>query len=200
MSFPVYTVTFHFPPRATRLAARLAGGLLALAPLACPGGYLPKVGPAPLRYVEELPRRVRVPAAPESAATPATPDTNQTQTAVATMDAALTNDAPQAIVLTAKSPLPWFDWLTPVTPPPPARSEAPSEDVPSPHAEITPQAMIPFFQNRTSERGNREVATWGAVTFTPPVPGQRPESKAAYQQQPPTPTPPPAANAPAPRP
>jgi hypothetical protein len=142
---------------------------------------------------------VRVTRTVETTAAATSASTNGT--AAITAEAGLTNDAPEAIVLTAKSPLPWFDWLTPVTPPPARAEAAPSEDVASPHSEITPQAMIPFFQTRTAERGGREVSTWGAVTFTPPVPGQRPESKAAYQQTPnPASTPPSAAAPPVPRP
>lgn len=195
MSPPVNAAITRFVPRAGQLAARLAAGFLVGAPLACPGGYLARVGPAPLRHAEELPRLVRVTkpvetAAPAKAAPPQHPDT-------AGADPAVTNDAPEAIVLTAKSPLPWFDWLTPVTPPPRRAEAAPSEDVASPHSEITPQSMIPFFQTRTGDKGGREVSTWGAVTFTPPVPGQRPESKAGYQQ---TPAPAPAPAPPTPRP
>jgi len=198
MSPPVIAASHRFVLRARCVAA----GLLAAAPLACPGGYLPKVGPAPLRHAEDIPRVVRVTAmaATALAAKTAGASTNAA-TGAATAEAGAFNDAPEAIVLTAKSPLPWFDWLTPVTPPPARPEAAPTEDAASPHSEITPQAMIPFFQTRTSQGGGREVSTWGAVTFTPPVPSQRPESRAGYQQAPPpAPAPPPPAAPSAPKP
>ncbi|MFM1770104.1 MAG: hypothetical protein RJA22_2633 [Verrucomicrobiota bacterium] len=201
MSSPVHAANSQPMSRSRHAAATLAFALLALAPLPGAAAYLPKVGPAPLRFVEEVPRLLAVvtvvtvsTSTNAAAETGAHAETNAVAGINGAPEATPLMEAHEPIILTAKSPLPWFDWLTPLTPPPaPPRTEESSDPSTTP-SDVTPQAMIPFFQSRTREPGGQETATWGAVAFRPPVPGQKPESKATFLPQAPAPStaPPPA--------
>jgi len=155
-----------------RIVIALLAGLSFGSGLAFAEGYLPLLGPGPLRFARD-------PSPPPaltnsvSLASAELPSTNPPSPAV--LEAATLPD-PQtnAVVTVARSPLPaGFDTNDFPSFPMPGTNGAP----PGP---IAPQMLLQFFHDHSGNTNDANSAVVGPMLFIPPQPGPRSPSKAVY--------------------
>jgi hypothetical protein len=140
-----------------RLLGLLSGALLAAAPLG-DGGYLARVGPKPLRFIEPAPRRDPVKVLPP----------------LELGELAVTNSVEEL----GPQPLPDYaaagideEWIGPNIPEGAAVNSALQQ------RQVTPETLLQFFP---ISRGSNTTVITSPIEFTPPAPVQQRSSSATY--------------------
>jgi hypothetical protein len=159
----------------TRHLAVLSAGFCLAAALAASGsdvfflrGYLPVIGPEPLRFRSSEPlvqTFLTVPPAPvkaDSAPTPPLSEQAEPENPFALTESLAPAADTNATIMEAVSPPPAYVPIQPI-PSGPAVPALPSSDQP-----ISPSVFLQYFNNRANLRGATNAVGGASVNFTPP--------------------------------